>query len=190
MILILDVETSGLPSRRWPDLDWRQPHIVELAATLVDRRNTTLAEMSRIVRPDGWVSSPGALAVHGITREQALAEGLPEGEVLWEFLKLARRASLVVAHNAEFEDHVVRIGLARFWPQHVDEWGRRAKFCTMLAARRACGVGKLALAYEKLCGQPHGSMHEAIGDVDAARGIYFALPVTAESLAGQPADGW
>lgn len=174
LLLFLDVETTGL-CRSLPDIDPRQPHMVEVAASLVDGRDQTHSEMSRIVRPCGWIIPPETTAIHGISTGEALAKGQRVELVLQELLELARRADLLVAHNVVFDHHVVRIALARFLPAELPWWNLRPRFCTMEAARRACGLGKLAPAYEALCGRRHETQHQALGDCDAARGIYFAL---------------
>lgn len=183
MILFIDVETTGL-CRTLPDLDPRQPHLVEVAASLVDERNKTHSEMSQIVRPDGWTIPPETTAIHGITTEEALAKGCPVVRVLEDLLRLARRADLLVAHNVAFDHQVVRIALARFLPVELPWWNLRPRFCTMDGARRACGLGKLGLAYEAMCGRRHETQHQALGDCDAARGIFFALKHRQQSAFG------
>jgi DNA polymerase-3 subunit epsilon len=176
MILVADMETTGLPRLSLPDNHPDQPHLVEVAASLVDpARNEAVAEMSRIVRPDGWRITPETVAIHGITQDHAFTKGRFVGDVLEEFLDLTRRAELLVAHNVAFDHRIIRIALARFMPDELPRWNLMPRFCTMEASRKACGKGKLADAYEALCGMSHGTKHQAIGDVDAARAIFFEL---------------
>jgi DNA polymerase III epsilon subunit-like protein len=187
MILVIDIETTGLVHYTQPDLDPRQPHLVEVAASLVDpASNETVAEMSRIVRPDGWTIPAATVAIHGITTQQARGKGRFAGDVLEELLGLARRADLLVAHNVAFDHRVVRIALARFLPDEIPWWNLLPRFCTMDGARKACGKGKLGDAYEALCGMRHETKHQAIGDTDAARAIYFELLRRAQGM-GRPA---
>jgi DNA polymerase-3 subunit epsilon len=186
LALFVDAETTGLAYYSQPDLDPRQPHLVEVAASLVDpARNETVAEMSRIVRPDGWTIPAATVAIHGITTHQARGRGRFVGDVLEELLVLARRADLLVAHNVAFDHRVVRIALSRFLPAEVPWWNLRPRFCTMEASRKACGKGKLGEAYKALCGLKHETKHQAIGDVDACRGLYFSLLQRAQAGSGQ-----
>lgn len=183
MILFVDVETCGLPRTSLPDTHPDQPHLVEVAASLVDpSSNATVAEMSKVVRPDGWTIPEVTVAIHGISTQQAKAKGRFVGDVLDELLVLARRADLLVAHNVAFDHRVVRIALARFMPAELPWWNLVPRFCTMDAARRACGKGKLGEAYELLCGIRHETKHQAIGDTDACRAIYFELLRRAQGM--------
>lgn len=178
MILILDTETNGFASGSRPNTDPRQPHIVELAATLVDRDNQTLDELNVIVRPDGWdTGDEDCLAVHGITVEQAIEEGIAEFDALERLLAMKRRAQLVVCHNIGFDIRIVEIGLSRHHPDEVRPWLATPTFCTMDAAGRVCGHKnrKLAVAYSILCAGEHDAAHQALADVDACRAIFFEL---------------
>ena len=73
LALAYDTETTGLPLWNDPSDDPRQPHIVQLAAALVDiDTRRTIASMDVIVKPDGWTIPDDTVAVHGITTEHAL----------------------------------------------------------------------------------------------------------------------
>ena len=82
-ILFFDTETTGLPLWKEPSEDPRQPHLVELAALLVnpDTREM-IAFMDVIIKPNGWTIPVDVSEIHGITTERALAEGIPEEEAL------------------------------------------------------------------------------------------------------------
>src|SRR5262249_27328942 len=102
-LLIFDTETTSLPIWGKPSEDPEQPHIVELAAILVDTVTGREIEVyDRIVKPDGWTIPDEAAKIHGIDTERALAEGEPEGEVLGEFLRMASTASLIAGFGVDF----------------------------------------------------------------------------------------
>ena len=175
MILIVDTETSGFAHSSIPDVHPRQPHMVELAATLVDLDNRTLGEVATIVRSDGWPIPADTVAIHGISLERSLEEGIYEGTALRRLMDLAAQAKLIVAHNVEFDRGIVRIGLRRYLPELVEQWLALPVFCTMIASRKLCGKGKLAEAYGLICGAEHEAQHQALGDVDACRALYFEM---------------
>lgn len=176
MILFVDCETNGFASGSRENTDPKQPHIVELAATLVDRQNVVLGEMCAIVRPDGWdTGDADCVAVHGITLERAREEGIAEYDALKRMLDLAARSSLVVAHNTGFDVRIIEIALSRHLPEERHGWLQRPTFCTMTAGRSIGVRGKLAEMYAAIVGQEHGAAHTALGDVDACRAIFFEI---------------
>lgn len=87
--LFYDTETTGLPLFKEPSEHPDQPHIVQLAAILVDldtRRE--IASMDVIVRPDGWTIPDDVAAIHGITTGHAMQVGVPEKLAVRMFMSL------------------------------------------------------------------------------------------------------
>jgi len=114
-IVVIDTETQGFPLWNEPSEDPRQPHIVELAAILIDDKTREEKGLVHyIVRPDGWTIPAEVAAIHGITQERAMDEGIPEWKVIREFHELNQQADLRVAHNGQFDDRIMRIGIKRF----------------------------------------------------------------------------
>ena len=84
-----DTETTGLPLFREPSEHPGQPHLVQLAAALVDLdTRETVASLDVVVRPDGWTIPDDVAAVHGITTDYAAAVGVPESLALSLFLEM------------------------------------------------------------------------------------------------------
>lgn len=100
LICAFDTETDGL----------RAPiHIVQIAAVLVDTDDAReLAHFSLVVRPDGYEVPAEAAAIHGITTETALRVGVPLVVALAALTQLWSIADRRVAHNAEYDERVVR----------------------------------------------------------------------------------
>lgn len=118
--------------------------------------------------------------IHGITHEMAMAEGIPESEALEGFMALYERASIRAAHNATFDDRIVRIGLMRYFGQERADAFKvgTEKFCTCNHARGPVGLGKLptlAQAYKHFTGEELQEAHRAMPDAQACARIYFAL---------------
>lgn len=136
-ILAYDAETDGLPKWDQPSADPAQPHIVQLALVQYGDDGTELSARSVIVKPDGWIIPPEMTAIHGISQEQALAEGIPEHQAVALWLVAAARATMTVAHNAPFDRRIVRIAMARAGYQKdiADFMGDRPSFCTASKSR-------------------------------------------------------
>lgn len=189
LALIYDTETTGLPLFKEPSDHPDQPHIVQLAAKLVnlDTREV-LSSMDVLVKPDGWVISDEVIAVHGITNERAAAEGIPEAEAVDMLLAMVVDQPELVGHNESFDRRILRIAIKR----HIDTrepapvtpvsdvWKAAKSFCTMWKARphtKLAGnkLPKLTEAYQHFTGKPMEGAHSAGGDVDGCMAVYFAI---------------
>lgn len=197
--LFFDTETTGLPLFNEPSEDPRQPHLVQLAAVLVnlDTRET-LESMDVLIKPDGWVSEEKAFEAHGITAERALAEGIPEADAVKQFLAMWSYR-LRIAHNETFDARIMRIALKRYIDPldtslaiaPSDEWKASAAECTqklstpilnlpptekMVRARfNKPKPPKLAEAYKHFTGHELVGAHNAMADVQACMVVYFAI---------------
>lgn len=191
--LFLDTETTGLPLWKDPSEHSDQPHIVQLAAKLVnlDTREV-LKSMDVIVKPDGWVIPDDTIAVHGITNERAAAEGIPEADAVRQFLDMAAELSveeMVIGHNVTLDQRIVRIAIKRHLDvanavegaiQPSDVWKAVPAFCTMWKSKPHTKLPgnkhpKLTEAYQHFIGKPMEGAHSAGGDVDGCIAVYFAI---------------
>lgn len=193
MFLSFDVETSGLPLFKEPSEHPDQPHIVQIGARLIDiETREPMLTLDTIIKPNGWTIPSEVAAIHGITTERALAEGIPEHEALATFDDMWRQAEFRLAYNASFDDRILRIAYMR----HVgfgraDEWKDGAVKCSarmatpivnmaptdrmMAAGRYTAKMPKLAEAYRFFFGRDLENAHSALADVDASTAIYFAI---------------
>lgn len=185
--IFFDTETTGLPNWKEPSEGENQPHIVELAAKLVDLQSREIiGVLDTIIRPDGWVIPADMTEIHGITTEKALAEGRPESEVIGEFLSLWRQSNFRVAHNQSFDERILRIGIKRFFIEEIaEEWKAGEKQCIGLITKPIMQMlpknkfgykmPKLEEAYLHFIGKPMQNAHRAMADVDACMEVYFAV---------------
>lgn len=194
MILGLDTETTGLPDFRAPSDAEHQPHLVQVAMVLLDEHMVERASVSLLVRPDGWVSGPEALAAHGITEELASALGVPEKTAANLFAQMAygSGARLIVGHNVSFDLRIMRIALLRagFTKEKLDAQ-KPDTFCTMNAAsaimklpptEKMLAAGftkpkppKLAECIRHFFGEDLEGAHDALVDVRASLRVYQHL---------------
>lgn len=179
--LYFDTETTGFPQK--PNTpDEACPHIVQLAAILVDDAEGEVASMNVIVRPEGWTVPKEAADVHGITTEKAEAFGIPIKVALATFSNLVRVSEQVVAHNFEFDRKLVAYEVDRLGRIHRIE--EKPQFCTMLATVDLCKLPgrygkfkwpKLMEAHEILLGEGFDGAHDALADVRACQRLHAYL---------------
>ena len=192
LALFYDTETTGLPDFRAPSESAHQPHIVQLAALLVDMdTRETIQSMDVIIRPDGWTIPDEVAAVHGITTQHALDVGIPESMAVSMFMELWSGRNRV-AHNQQFDARIVRIALMRHVDtQAADIWKEGAAECTAIMATPICqlpptakmvraGFNKfktpnLGEAYRHFTGNDLQNAHSAMADVLACRDVYFSI---------------
>lgn len=196
-VLFYDTETSGLPLFNEPREDPRQPHIVQLAALLIDPASRqVLSTLDVIVRPDGWEIPEDVAAVHGITTEKAAALGVPESLAIELLLAMHEKAELRVAHNETFDARILRIGIKRFFPDDIDDqladaWKAAPARCTQRLSTpilqlpptdrmRAAGrthykSANLGEAYRYFFGEEFEGAHSALADVQACARVYFEI---------------
>lgn len=192
-VLVYDSETTGIPLFGEPSDDPRQPHLVQLAAVLVDLdTRQTISSMDVIIRPSGWTIPDEVAAIHGITTEHALEVGIPEIFALELFRSLwAGRTR--IGHNEGFDARIIRIAQHRhgYSEANMAAWKEgpaedTAKLATPLvkcpptAKMRAAGrnhykTPTLAEAHQHFLGRPLENAHSAMADVLGCMAVYFAI---------------
>jgi DNA polymerase-3 subunit epsilon len=141
--LFIDTETSGLPDFKLPIDHPSQPHLVAIAAWRGDWEEdeqviSYRGSINAIVKPDGWLSHPRALAIHGITDEYARAFGEPLSDILTRLLDLVADADdganggQLIAHNHSFDHRMLLRSFAET-RQDSSPLGLLRPFCTMRA---------------------------------------------------------
>lgn len=195
LLLAFDFETTGFPNFKDPSDHPDQPHAVQIGAVLYDldaREEVEAIEV--IVRPAGWIIPDEAAAVHGITTERALAEGIPEALAFDELLRLWNPDAPHprVAHNRSFDDRIARIGFKRYMGEEcADAWKAAPGHCTavlatpivkcpptakMIAARRNhWKTPTLTEAYEHFFGEGFDGAHSALADCRACLRVYLEI---------------
>lgn len=200
-LLFLDTETTGEPLWKEPSEDPRQPHIVQLAAALIDtsRPDGVIASINLLVRPDDWEIPAEATAVHGITTEYASAYGIAESEALLAYYALWCRCDQRVIYNKTFDDRIVRIAMKRnvYSDTISDAYKAAPAHCAMQACRpfvKIPNFGKagfkvptLGEAHQHFFDAPHEGAHSAWGDMRALMAVHFATAQREREAAKQPA---
>lgn len=200
LILVYDSETTGLPDFKAPSESPHQPHIVDICGLLYDADSRELVDsFEAIVKPDGWKIPDEVAAIHGITTERALADGIPEADAVAGFMALHKRCDLRVGHNQQFDARILRIALKRFGAATQEErdaiadtFKAHPAFCTQTAASpimrlpptekmRRAGYGwkfkspNLGEALKHFTGADLANAHRAKVDAIACAQVYFAM---------------
>ncbi len=179
-LFFFDSETSGLPVWGKPSGDDCQPHIVQLAALVVDADTRKVENMMDvIIKPDGWVIPQEVIDIHGITNDHADELGVPEERALSTFFGLWAGAKRV-AHGTTFDNRIIRIAAKRFRQDSVDPWKAGEYECTGQLAKKVMGISsrripKLSEAYSHFFGKEPEVSHQALPDAKSCMEIYWAI---------------
>lgn len=187
-LLFFDTETTGLPIWQEPSESEGQPHIVQLAALVVDKDSREVIDsMDAIIRPEGWSIPKEMTDIHGITNEIALEKGVPESVALEMFLNMWNPDIIRIAHNHSFDARIIRIATKRFIDdENIQEAWKDGKYedtalilkpIMQLLPKNRYGfkTPKLVEAYNYFFGKDPENMHTAMGDAKACMEIYFAI---------------
>ena len=179
--IFFDTETSGLPiSYKAPisnSENW--PHIVQLS-WIVTEDDEVVKIGDHIIKPEGFVISESVSAIHGITTERAIAEGISLREALSEFLKDFIAADCAVGHNITFDKNMLAAELYRLRvnPKLLN----KPTVCTMMSSIDFCELPgpynnykwpKLQELYVKLFNEQFEDAHNSMADVEATMKCFF-----------------
>lgn len=183
MYLFLDTETTGLP------LDWKAPigqldnwpRIVEIGWILTDKDGQEIESETIILKPDGFKIPADASAIHGITNEIASNKGQDRVAVLKKISDLLSKATVLVAHNIDFDKKVVHAEFMRY--NIKSSIHKIDKLCTKELTTDYCKLpGRygykwptLEELYEKVFSTSLTASHSALGDVKACKDCFFEL---------------
>lgn len=184
-LLPYDTETTGIPNWKTPSDGPDQPHLVQLAALLIDGTTRKVrSSMDVIIKPDGWLIPVEASNIHGITTEKAMELGIPERDALAMFMdmwNIQGEQCNRIAFNEMFDARILRIAQLRH-PEVVPaelaaDWKAGRAECAMRMARPLCGLPKapsLHEAYRHFTGLVLPEAHTALGDTLGCATVYFA----------------
>ena len=173
-----DTETTGLPATRAkPNAKnisaWDSCRMLSMAVVEFTADHKILATNHMIVYPDNF--QVAATEIHGITEEQAKAEGKPFDEIIGSIAALIVRCPKMVGHNLEFDLNILRAELIR---RGLDEsiLDQVEPVCTLKMVKDIYFKPmKLGVIYQKLFGKELEGAHNALADSVAAGEVYSKL---------------
>jgi DNA polymerase III subunit epsilon len=183
MYLIFDCETTGLP-RNWKaaisDLgNW--PRVIQIAWSLFNKEDGHVESAAHLIRPEGFIIPADVQRIHGITTEQALAEGKDLSTVLQEFSSAIEKSEMLIAHNIRFDESVISAEFLRL--KFKLPFGERKRICTMTQTTDICRIQgpygykwpTLAQLHRELFKSGFEEAHDAGSDVAACARCFFEL---------------
>ncbi len=166
--VVLDTETTGLEPAEGH-------RIIEIGCVEMVNRRRTARTYHHYLNPDRDIDD-GAVAVHGITREQ-LASSPRFGEVAQELIDFLRDAEVVI-HNAPFDVGFLNAELARLG----EAWGTLSDHCRItdtLAMARELHPGQRnnldALCKRYNVDNSGRTLHGALLDAEILSDVYLRM---------------
>lgn len=166
--IVLDTETTGLEPAEGH-------RVIEIGCVEMVNRRRTARTFHCYLNPDRDVDD-GAVAVHGITREQ-LASSPRFGEVAQELIDFIREAEVII-HNAPFDVGFLNAELARLG----EAWGTLADHCRVtdtLAMARELHPGQRnnldALCKRYSVDNSGRALHGALLDAEILSDVYLRM---------------
>jgi DNA polymerase-3 subunit epsilon len=189
--LVYDTETTGLPDKTRHLDDHRQPHIVQLAARMIDLDTRAIIQtLDVIIQPFGWKIPPETVKIHGISQELGDDVGVPEGNAVDLFYDLWKEYPRI-AHNEPFDAEIIAIALSRYLEEEMTAWAEGEAHCTAKLAtpildlpptERMIATGRnhpktpnLSEAYKFFTGADLIGAHSDLTDVDACLAVWWAI---------------
>ena len=183
MYLFFDTETTGLPKNWKAPLsdvaNW--PRLVQIAWLVYNESGDKLDSKNYIIKPEGFLIPTESSKIHGITTEQALAEGDDLTYVLALFSDYINKASKLVAHNMKFDEKIVG---AEFIRKNIkNKLFLKERICTMISSRDFCELPgsyglkwpTLSELHKKLFGEDFENAHDAFSDITATARCFWKL---------------
>ena len=190
IVLVFDTETTGLPEKtkfgKYPNVSdsKKWPYVVQLSFIRYDTRGKDmLVDRDFIIKiPSTVYISPESTKIHGITNEISRSQGVNLKQALSTFMLCGNDADAIIAHNIEFDKHILRAEAARY--NLDDPFSLKCNpiyFDTMIMGKPVCNVrqqhiytgeiklkpSKLIELYQKLFNQTPKSLHNSFIDIIA-----------------------
>ena len=185
--LFFDTETTGVPKNYNAPIsnlnNW--PRLVQLAWILCDDSGNEILSSNKIIKPNGFSIPVAASAIHKITTEIAMRQGVDLKDTLNEFIEVADKAALIIGHNISFDINIVGAELLRIASNF--KLNAKPSICTMLKTTNYCAIPnpykygdpykwpKLQELYQKLFGHEFEEAHNAMADITATQKCFFEL---------------
>ena len=188
-VLVFDTETTGLVNKKfgkYPSISNSKeyPYVVQLSFILYCTiRKDILVERDFIIKiPSTVYISPKSTEIHRITNEMSQKQGISMKEALSTFMLCANDSHAIVAHNIDFDKHVLQAEAYR--NQINDPFAIKSNptyFDTMVMGKSICNIRqqhiytgeiflkspKLIELYKKLFNQTPKELHNSLIDIVA-----------------------
>lgn len=141
-IIVIDTETTGLPERDASIYDVAKwPHIIQISwAIYDDNEEKVIKEYNAIISLGTNIPIPDeSIAIHGITREMSLSQGIHISAALFDLKMDMSQCERVVAHNLSFDKRMIMVESKR---NRVYMDFCKNEYCTMKNSVELCKLEK------------------------------------------------
>jgi DNA polymerase III epsilon subunit-like protein len=206
MVMVFDVETTGLlPKKKCGSLEEftieSYPYIIQLSFILYD-----IFESREVLSYDSYVKIPENIEIPqrvseltGITKDICNKKGKPIIEVLSEFYEAYMLTEVIIAHNIEFDDKMIRVELQRnrkeileispycftIFSKIYEKTKGLERYCTMKNGIDICAITvdskikrkwpRLVELHQKLFDEIPDGLHNSMVDVKACLRCYLKM---------------
>ena len=184
IVMVFDTETTGLPTKRKASIEEEEecwPHIVQLSWLCYDTDIQKLISINDIIiklQEDCSIPKESS-DIHGITDSISREKGIPIKEALLKFIIDYNNASMIVAHNIDFDKNMIRVECFRQGYHNIFRDKPIIEYCTMKFGspitklkiinpktnRERTKYPKLIELYEKLFNEVPNNLHNSLIDV-------------------------
>jgi len=181
-VLVIDTETTGLAPMHEKQIitpllflnEWDKCRIVEIAWILYED-GVPIKKESFMIKPNAFTIPESASKIHGITQQEANLKGEDFELVLSILRSDVLIADYIVAHNMEFDYHVILSEWYRYDPFTINIWKNTKRKCTMkdYLANPKDKWPRLKDLYYKCFNKYPALNHRALSDATACAEIYF-----------------
>jgi DNA polymerase-3 subunit epsilon len=180
-LLFIDTEASGLP-KKWSlpySVQDNWPHAVQVSWLIFTKAGEKIKEENHYINNNDFDISPGALNIHGLTKQFLQQAGMPRRELLQLLSNdLEKYEPTVVGHFTELDYRI--IGADYFREALENPMEKLSTFCIMKATQHLqqnpdSKFFRLGNLYELLFKRPLLSQHNAMVDATATAECFFEL---------------
>lgn len=181
-VFVFDTETTGLIDKKNPDLS-KQPYIIQFAWILWELQGNSFREIARI---DQFIKPKIAIPyessqIHHIY-DIDVQNAPPIEQVINTFLNYLNEADIVIWHNVEYDEGMLKLELARLF--RIWEYHPNKVVCTMKESVQYCAIQwngenykypKLRELHRVLFWEYFSGAHDAMKDVEATLNCFVEL---------------
>lgn len=179
--LVIDTEASGLP-QNWSlpfSADHNWPHAVQISWLIYGPEKQVIKKADYYIRDNGFVISPSAIDIHGITPEFLAGNGVALEPVLDELTAdINEYSPLLIGHFIRLDYYILSVAFYRLGKENP--LAQLPVFCTMVASEQlhwntVSRQLHLKELYRSLFNTEMPNAHNSLYDAEATAACFFEL---------------
>lgn len=178
-LMVLDTETTGLPSSRNPqELDkFNNARLIELGYIIFDKSGKDIKKYDDLVKPNNFMITN--TFIHGITHENAVQNGKDINQVLDQLILDLKKVDGIICHNISFDMAIILSEAYRLNKLELIELiNSKLHFCSMSIGKKFMKNDKnpkLIELYKFLFNKDFIQDHRALSDCVACLDCFLSM---------------